>query len=52
MRERYVASARHTIQVDFHPYMRLLEAERRRGSSNGSAGRRRLRGLGLPTPSR
>jgi dimethylaniline monooxygenase (N-oxide forming) len=30
MRRRYVASTRHTIQVDFHPYMRLLRAERRR----------------------
>jgi NADPH-dependent 2,4-dienoyl-CoA reductase/sulfur reductase-like enzyme len=30
MRRRYVASTRHTIQVDFHPYMRLLRRERRR----------------------
>jgi dimethylaniline monooxygenase (N-oxide forming) len=30
MRKRYVASTRHTIQVDFHPYMRMLERERRR----------------------
>jgi dimethylaniline monooxygenase (N-oxide forming) len=30
MRRRYVASTRHTIQVDFHPYMRLLRAERKR----------------------
>ena len=30
MRERYVASKRHTIQVDFHPYMRTIERERRR----------------------
>jgi dimethylaniline monooxygenase (N-oxide forming) len=30
MRKRYVASTRHTIQVDFHPYMRLLARERRR----------------------
>ncbi len=52
MRERYVASARHTIQVDFHPTCGCCEAERRRGRSNGSAGRRGLRGLGLPTPSR
>jgi cation diffusion facilitator CzcD-associated flavoprotein CzcO len=29
-RRRYVASTRHTIQVDFHPYMRLLARERRR----------------------
>ena len=26
MRKRYVASTRHTIQVDFHPYMRTLRA--------------------------
>jgi dimethylaniline monooxygenase (N-oxide forming) len=30
MRRSYVASTRHTIQVDFHPYMRLLRAERKR----------------------
>ena len=30
MRKRYVASTRHTIQVDFHPYMRTLARERRR----------------------
>ena len=31
MRRRYVASTRHTIQVDFHPYMRLL-----RGSASAA----------------
>jgi cation diffusion facilitator CzcD-associated flavoprotein CzcO len=30
MRRRYVASTRHTIQVDFHPYMRTIARERRR----------------------
>jgi dimethylaniline monooxygenase (N-oxide forming) len=30
IRKRYVASTRHTIQVDFHPYMRLLRRERKR----------------------
>ncbi len=30
MRRRYVASTRHTIQVDYHPYMRLLRNERKR----------------------
>ena len=30
MRKRYVASPRHTIQVDFHPYMRVLRRERKR----------------------
>ena len=31
MARRYVASKRHTIQVDFLPYMRAIERERRRG---------------------
>jgi cation diffusion facilitator CzcD-associated flavoprotein CzcO len=31
MAKRYVASKRHTIQVDFRPYMRALERERRAG---------------------
>ena len=30
MAKRYVASKRHTIQVDFLPYMRTLRRERRR----------------------
>jgi hypothetical protein len=30
MAKRYVASKRHTIQVDFHPYMRSLARERKR----------------------
>ena len=30
MRKRYVASTRHTIQVDFHTYMRALARERKR----------------------
>jgi dimethylaniline monooxygenase (N-oxide forming) len=30
MRKRYVASTRHTIQVDYYPYMRLLSKERKR----------------------
>lgn len=29
MAERYVSSKRHTIQVDFYPYLRTLERERR-----------------------
>jgi dimethylaniline monooxygenase (N-oxide forming) len=32
MRRRYVASKRHTIQVDFHPYLRELRRERRRSA--------------------
>ena len=32
MRRRYVASKRHTIQVDFHPYLRELRRERRRAA--------------------
>ena len=31
MARRYVASKRHTIQVDFQPYIRTLRRERRRG---------------------
>ena len=31
MARRYVASKRHTIQVDFYPYLRVLERERGRG---------------------
>jgi dimethylaniline monooxygenase (N-oxide forming) len=54
MRRRYVASTRHTIQVDFYPYLRTIKRERRRRR------RRRLSGalagrsheLRLPTPAR
>jgi hypothetical protein len=31
MARRYVASKRHTIQVDFEPYMRAIRRERRSG---------------------
>ena len=43
MRKRYVASTRHTIQVDFHPYMRALARERKRsrGVKRAAAGRGR-----------
>jgi hypothetical protein len=30
MRRRYVASKRHTIEVDFHPYLRQIRRERRK----------------------
>ena len=40
MRKRYVASKRHTIQVDFDRYLYELERERRRGAA-------RARGRGL-----
>ena len=52
MRKRYVASKRHTIQVDFHPYMRLLRGRAASRPPNGAPAGRRLRGLGLPTPAR
>ena len=29
MAKRYVASKRHTIQVDFYPYLRTIARERR-----------------------
>ncbi len=32
MRKRYIASKRHTIQVDFHPYLRELRRERKRAA--------------------
>jgi dimethylaniline monooxygenase (N-oxide forming) len=40
MRKRYVASKRHTIQVDFYPYMRTIKKERAR----------RKRGIRLQLP--
>jgi dimethylaniline monooxygenase (N-oxide forming) len=30
MAKRYVSSKRHTVEVDFHPYMRTIEKERKR----------------------
>ncbi len=41
MRKRYVASKRHTIQVDFHPYLREIRRERKRAVAAGVRGRRR-----------
>jgi flavin-binding monooxygenase-like protein len=46
MRKRYVASKRHTIQVDFDDYLYALDAERRAGAE-----RARARGFALPVPS-
>jgi cation diffusion facilitator CzcD-associated flavoprotein CzcO len=37
LRKRYVASKRHTIQVDFFPYIRELQRERRRRSHAAAA---------------
>ena len=37
MAKRYVASKRHTIQVDFEPYMRAIRRERRNGGLLGRA---------------
>jgi dimethylaniline monooxygenase (N-oxide forming) len=31
MRKRFVASKRHTVEVDFHPYLREIQRERRAG---------------------
>jgi dimethylaniline monooxygenase (N-oxide forming) len=45
MRKRYVASKRHTIQVDFNDYLYALEAERRAGAERAQA-----RGYSLPLP--
>ncbi|SEH10409.1 flavin-containing monooxygenase [Thermoleophilum album] len=38
MRKRYVASPRHTIQVDFYPYMRTIRRERRRRPRRRTSG--------------
>jgi thioredoxin reductase len=35
MKRRYVASKRHTIQVDFHPYLREISRERKRAAQRG-----------------
>jgi len=48
MRKRYVASTRHTIQVDFDRYRYELERERRRGAARAAAARRA--GKALPVP--
>jgi hypothetical protein len=37
MAKRYVRSPRHTIQVDFYPYMRTIRRERKRGRPGGIA---------------
>ena len=37
MRKRYVASKRHTIQVDFYPYLREIRKERKRAAERVSA---------------
>ena len=47
MHKRYVASKRHTIQVDFDDYLRDLEKERRAGAERAAA-----RGHALPVEHR
>jgi hypothetical protein len=47
MRRRYVASERHTIQVDFDTYLATLRRERRRGAARAAAA-----GQTLPVPAR
>ena len=32
MRKRYVASKRHTVEVDFHPYLREIRRERKQAA--------------------
>jgi dimethylaniline monooxygenase (N-oxide forming) len=50
MRKRYVASKRHTIQVDYYPYMRVLRRERARTRGLRRALAERSHELRLPTP--
>jgi Flavin-binding monooxygenase-like len=52
MAKRYVRSPRHTIQVDFYPYMRTLRRERKQGRRGGLAGilARRSHELRLSSP--
>ena len=47
LRKRYIASKRHTIQVDFDDYLRDLARERAAGAE-----RARLAGFALPVPAR
>jgi len=47
MRKRYVASKRHTIQVDFDDYLHKLKRELRDGAERAKA-----RGFALPVPHR
>jgi cation diffusion facilitator CzcD-associated flavoprotein CzcO len=47
MSKRYIASKRHTIQVDFDDYLHALEKERRAGAE-----RARKEGFRLPVPAR
>jgi len=47
LRKRYVASKRHTIQVDFDEYLLNLDKERKAGAE-----RARLAGFALPVPAR
>jgi len=48
MAQRYVASSRHTMQVDFDDYLADLEAERQRGAQRA---RERGRAMALPARS-
>jgi hypothetical protein len=51
MRKRYVASKRHTIQVDFYPYLRTIRRERsRRRRGARAAAARHSHELRLGTP--
>jgi dimethylaniline monooxygenase (N-oxide forming) len=42
MRRRYVASTRHTMQVDFDTYLYELDRERRAGAQRAAAAGNRL----------
>jgi hypothetical protein len=49
VRRRYVASTRHTIQVDYRPYMRTIARERKRGRRRAGAADRAYK-VRQPTP--
>ncbi len=53
-RERqFIASPRHTLEIDYHAYLRAIHRERRRGSASGPAARpQRRRPLSVPMRSR
>ena len=48
LRRRYVKSTRHTIQVDFFPYLREIDKERKAGRKRKARGRGIVPAQGVP----